>query len=105
MTALLRRYPCLYTNEAKKKPQNQRKLDGYVTLHHHNLSAVLWNEECRAQLKWTFLRGHPDRKRHDNGSGGVKSGFLLKEDEEVTFGDSHIAWITGAPVEESLQVR
>lgn len=102
--ALVRRYPCLYTNEAHKKPQNQRKLDGFLSVHHHNCSAVLWDEDCRTQLKWSFLRGHPGRATHSNGSGGVTPKFKLQEDEEVAFGESHKAWITGPAVEETIQV-
>lgn len=104
MTALTRRYPCLYTTEARKHARNQRRLDGWLVVHHHNCSSTLWDEERRSQLRFGWLKAHPRRKVWDNGIGGLKCDFKLQEDEEIQLGDSHKVWITGGPVEESFQV-
>lgn len=105
MSALIRRYGCLYTSEAHKHPRNRRQHDGYVTIHHYNASAVLWSETDR-QLKWTLLsRSDLKRKTCELQASGISEAYRLADDEEVVFGGGWVARVSGECVHESQQVR
>lgn len=103
MSALIRRYPCLYTSEAHKHPRNRRQLDGFVTIHHYNASAVLWSESDR-QLKWTLLSRSELKRRNFEQASGVSEEYRLVEDEEVVFGGGYVATVSGDCMHESQQV-